>query len=378
MKKRIMIFISIFAMSVLMAACNKEKVKDDNIEASPTPASSSETQSSNETEGISNGEELTGGIEDTLIVQDFYPFQKDIEYVFEGEGNEFASYITHIDFLDEENNRMQTRTNNGGSETVRILEVESGKLFLTNEVNECYYRDSFLKKEFNEKDAEILLMEPLIKGTEWTLPDGRKRFISATDVKIDTPSGSYTALEVTTAGENDLTKDYYAKYTGLIKSVYQSGDMEVTSSLSEVNKNTSFDQTVPVYFPNADEKIYVEQMNLSFHTNDATNLVLEDTIKKAYQKDTYLPILSTNTKINSLYLGDDNLVYADLSPEFVTEMNAGSGYEQLILQSLTNTLGNYYGVNEVYLTIDHKPYESGHILMREGETFQVNMDSVIQ
>ena len=82
--------------------------------------------------------------------------------------------------------------------------------------------------------------------------------------------------------------------------------------------------------------------------------------------------------INSLYLGDDQIVYVDFSDEFVTEMNAGSGYEQLILQGITNTLGNYYGVNKVYITLEGKPYESGHVLMKKGETFEVDMDQVVR
>jgi hypothetical protein len=59
-------------------------------------------------------------------------------------------------------------------------------------------------------------------------------------------------------------------------------------------------------------------------------------------------------------------------------MNAGAGYELLILQSITNTLGNYYGAQKVYITMEGKPYESGHILMKKGETFKVNMDKVIR
>ena len=46
-------------------------------------------------------------------------------------------------------------------------------------------------------------------------------------------------------------------------------------------------------------------------------------------------------------------------------MNAGSGGENLILQSIVNTFGNYYGVEKVCLTVDNKPYESGHIVLEK-------------
>jgi spore germination protein GerM len=94
--------------------------------------------------------------------------------------------------------------------------------------------------------------------------------------------------------------------------------------------------------------------------------------------DDLLVLASSNTRINSMYLGDDGIAYIDFSAELVTEMNVGAGYEGLILQAITNTVGNYYGTDEVYITVDGKPYESGHLLMMEGETFQVDMSRVIR
>ena len=66
------------------------------------------------------------------------------------------------------------------------------------------------------------------------------------------------------------------------------------------------------------------------------------------------------------------MVYLDLSKEFTKEMNAGSLYESQILQCITNTLGDYYMVKKVYITVEGKPYSSGHILMKKGEAFNVN------
>jgi spore germination protein GerM len=60
------------------------------------------------------------------------------------------------------------------------------------------------------------------------------------------------------------------------------------------------------------------------------------------------------------------MVYIDLNKAFVTDMNAGSGYESMILTSIANTFGQYYGVNKVVITIDGEPYSSGVILMKQG------------
>jgi spore germination protein GerM len=152
--------------------------------------------------------------------------------------------------------------------------------------------------------------------------------------------------------------------------------MQITSSLSKVEENTPFKQTIQFFIPDADrETIYTVDKEISFVTNDVTRNKLESAIKEITldNKDT---VISSNTKINSLYLNKDNIVYVDFSKELISEMNAGAYYESLILQCITNTLGTYYGVNDVYITVEGKPYESGHIVMKKGEAFRVNLDNV--
>ena len=95
-------------------------------------------------------------------------------------------------------------------------------------------------------------------------------------------------------------------------------------------------------------------------------------------KDDLGKVLGTNVKIRSLYLNKDNRVYIDFSKELLSEMNAGSGYESLILQSITNTIGTYYGVDKVYITVENSPYVSGHIVMKKGEFFTVNLTNSVE
>ncbi len=236
MKKKLMIIL-ILSNMLAAAACNKggtintkASLEDPGTVPGQSLASPEEGEDENDT---AIKEEKDGGPVDTLVCQDFYPLKSDTEYVYEGQGMEFASYITHIDYIDPAAGRMQTRTNNGGTETVRVLEFKEGKLYLIHTVSESYYRDDLLDIPA-EEDAEILLMEPLIPGTSWTLPDGRKRYISASDVELSTPTGKYRTLEVTTESEFGVSKDYYARYTGLVKSVFSSEGYEITSTLSSM------------------------------------------------------------------------------------------------------------------------------------------------
>ena len=373
MKKNIL-YASMIMLLVLLSGCNKNKQNTEEITGALTPTVQPM---------------ITTPVEDNkavkpLTISDYYPLLADTEYVYEGQGNEYAAYNRVTDFLDAEKKRIQTRTNNGGMETVSVMEIKDGKLSVIAAVNESYSREDIMTDAVAGTDAEVLLMEPLVQGTEWTLQNGSKRYISATEVEVETPSGNYKAIEVTTDstdstdGSDGITKDYYAPQVGLVKSVFSSGDMEVTSSLREIKTNAPFTQAIDIFYPDADEKIYVEPLTLTFRTGEKTRTVLQDAICKEAAKASYLPLASIKTKINSLYLGEDGIVHVDFSPELVSDMNAGSGYEVLILQSITNTLGNYYGVEEVLITMEGKPYESGHILMKEGETFKVNMDNVVR
>ncbi|HKM40883.1 MAG TPA: GerMN domain-containing protein, partial [Patescibacteria group bacterium] len=66
----------------------------------------------------------------------------------------------------------------------------------------------------------------------------------------------------------------------------------------------------------------------------------------------------------------------DFSKELLTEMNAGSSLEGEILKSLVNTLGEFYDVDKVYITVEGQPYESGHFAISSEEFFKVDKDGI--
>ncbi len=198
------------------------------------------------------------------------------------------------------------------------------------------------------------------------------------DVEITTPSGTYKTLEVTTEGTDDKTVDYYAPDIGLVKSVFTANGTEISSSLSKLEENTALIQTVKFYYPNTDGTTlnFVEKQ-LSFKTNDITKIVMENAYKELPQGNIG-KVLSTNAKVNSLYLNKDNMVYIDFTQELISEMNAGSGFEDMILHCIVNTFGSYYGVDKVYLTVEGNPYSSGHFMFKKGETLTVNLNNSVE
>ena len=295
--------------------------------------------------------------------------KENTRYVYEGTGNEYAPYNVMIDYVKE--GKIQQRSDNGGTMMVNIVELTNGKLIRTYSRGEAYYRENLLESESGEE--EILLMEPLKEGTAWELKDARVRTITNTAADVSTPYGNYKAIEVTTKGPHGQTMDYYVKDIGLVKTISKSEGMEVSSSLSKIEENAPFVQTTPFFYPNIDDdRLYYTNKAFYFHTNDITKNALEKAYKENVPSSKNLnPVFSKNTKINSLYLNNDGNLYLDLNQAFLTEMNAGSGIEAMILQSIVNTFGHYYGVEKVYLTIENEPYSSGHFSMDKGEFFHV-------
>jgi hypothetical protein len=303
-------------------------------------------------------------------VTDYFPIQENVKLIYEGDGNEFAGYTVINDYTTE--SLIQQRINNGATEKVMVLQLSAGKLIRCFSQGETYYRLNFLDRSEN---PEVLLMEPLQQGTSWTLSDGRIRTITDVSAQVSTPSGSYTAIEVSTIDPQkpiEKTRDYYARSVGLVKSIYSYGQNPeeiITASLKKIEHDAELTQMVKFFYPDpeTDELIFQEKPVI-FHTNDSTQEVLEE----AYKNDAVSPVLSPAAHINSLYLNSDGLVYLDMNQVFSSEMNAGSGYEGLILQSIANTFGNYFGAQRVVLTVTGEPYRSGHIVMKKGDYLEVD------
>jgi len=96
--KKILLTISLLVSLVLLSSCaNKDAVKSREDNASVPP----ETKA------------------DVLSIKDYFIQKENSKYVYEGQGNEYASYTVFMDY--KEGNRVQLRSNNGGTEMVKVL-----------------------------------------------------------------------------------------------------------------------------------------------------------------------------------------------------------------------------------------------------------------
>lgn len=358
MKNKIL-FIILIATMVFISACSDPQ--------KPTKPTETDTP-----------KEQNEGNEEKLKLGEYYPIKENVRYVYEGSGNEFAGYDVYIDYIKA--NKVQRRVNNGGTVVAEVIEIKDGEIVKLLSRSEAYYREDLLREDMldSQKDSEVLLKEPLEKGNSWQLADNRKRTITNVDAKVEFLGNEHKAIEVTTEGlDSSKTMDYYVKDIGLVKSLFTSEDAEIYSTLKEIEEDVVFTQNIKFFYPDInDEKLHNKDIEINFKTNNISRTLLEKAYKEAL-KGTDSVVLTKNTKINYLYLNSDGMVYIDLSKEFSTEMNAGSGYESMILDSLATSFGNYYGVDKVVLTIDGGNYESGHIILEKGDYLKVDKNALL-
>lgn len=303
-------------------------------------------------------------------VADYFPLRENVKYVYKGYGNEFAGFEIYVDYISDD--RIQHRVSNGGTVMARVYEMKDGILASIFSEGEVYYRENMLQR--SDDIEEVLLKEPLEKGTAWKLKDGRQRTITDISKEIETPMGNYTSIEVVTEGSDGITIDYYAKGVGLVKTIFQSGGMEVSSTLESVEEDTARAQDIRLYYPDIHSgSIQYLDQEVSFRTNDETTGILEEAYKGA-ATDSMGIVFTSGTAIKSLTKDDKNRVRLDLNEAFVTEMNAGAAYEAMLIQCIANTFGNYYHAESLILTVEGRPYESGHIRMEEDEPISVEQD----
>jgi hypothetical protein len=312
----------------------------------------------------------------TYKISDYFPFTANLKTVYEGQGNEYASKTEYVDFI--KGDKIQIRSDNGGTVSARVLQNINGELIQLNSKGEVYYKQDMTSDTPTQNI--VLLKEPLKTGTEWTLADGSKRAITSVGVSVTTPSGDYKALEVTTTNaDSSVTKDYYVVNKGLVKSVWSKDGNEVSSSLKEYSTDTAFTSTIRLYnfqVTQTDIQTVYKEKQISLKTNEEIKDNLQNRFVESLGAGTNtVPLMSVNTVINKLYVKpDEGIAYVDFSQKFVSEMNAGTTKETGVLRSVVNTIGYYYGVDKVIITLDGGVYISGHIQMQPGEYFKTNYD----
>lgn len=302
-----------------------------------------------------------------LTIQDYYPFRENLVMKYIGVNTEFSEKIIFAEFL--EGNRIQLKTTFNDSSMIRVLEYENGEL------REIYNKDGFYHIEnvldVDESINDVLLKEPLEVRNSWETYNGHIRTITGNNVVIDTPYGSLKALEVTTQlGEGKKQMDYFAEGIGYVGTVYFERGFEIKTLLEKVEEGP-LKMNIRFYYPtlNGMNSAYVNR-EVEFETNGDIRDILEYNMKNP-QYEELMPVITENTDINSIELDKEKeIVRIDFSPELIADMDLAMEIE--MLKSIVNTLGSFYRVENVYISVDGEPYSSDNFILREDEFFSVD------
>jgi len=143
-------------------------------------------------------------------------------------------------------------------------------------------------------------------------------------------------------------------------------------------------ETIKFFYPDFlnDRLVYINK-EVELYTNQDIKSVIEEKLKNVPENSQLTKPLSENTRLLYIIIEDpmsdiiDHLV-VDFSKELVTEMNAGSSLEGMILQSITNTFCRYYQTAQVQITLEGNLYESGHFLLKPDEYFTVDLENSVE
>jgi len=336
---------------------------------------SKDTSSSNDQDTKSKGNVTINENSAAGSVSDYYPFKENVRYVYAGEGMEYASSNLYVDFIKD--SKIQYRVVNGGTTSGQVFEIKNDELRMLDSVEEFYYRDDLTAEQGQMVD--ILLKEPLAKGNSWLSASGKKRYIAGIDIEVEVPYGRFKTIEVVTENGDSKVYDYYAKGVGVVKRIFNFKNNKVTVSLEKILKDVKVDQTVKFYYPEYNKDLIVyKKIKLSLKTNEQVKDYFQKYFKEKPAADAST-VISKKTKINKLYLNrEENKVYVDFSKELIKNMNLGSGPETMMLQAITNTLGDYYNVDKVHITVEGKNYESGVVIVDEKHPLMVNIKNTVE
>jgi len=149
----------------------------------------------------------------TGMVSDYFP-SKQITKVFSG-GFENAGMRNTV--LSVEGNLVQILQEDTGTNLILVYEVTENQIRLIFSEEEYYSTEKI--DDVVPNRSETILKAPLEVGTKWDSEHGGFFEVTAVDMEVTTPAGTFTTIEVTYQYNEFWTRFYFARDLGLIKTV---------------------------------------------------------------------------------------------------------------------------------------------------------------
>lgn len=371
MLKRLLISMIILLMLPILFGCTKkDQVLDDKKsqeEVIVEETTNSNTSDSNNSQSDSSSSN-TKSDSPSFTLDNILPNKVDLRLTYKG-GFENGGEISYVEFIN--GNKVQIRTVNGGTSMVTVYEKKQDGIYIVFQQGEVYEVKSFINAQSNTN--RVFIKAPIKVGTTWNVENGATAKITAVNHKIKTGAGTLDTIVITSESDGNINTKYISKNLGMVKNSFKTGNDEFITELVEIKENAPITTSVRIYYYDAkNDKILYKDFTKKGEGTTIINSTIMNELTKS-PKSGINAALPNGVKIKSIKTvsGKDEVI-VDLPQSFVKNMNAGSGVEANILQCIVNTVGYNYKVNSVIITLDGKPYESGHISMKAGESFKVN------
>ena len=204
--KGLILIFTIFIITATTLGCTAKQPEVATPAPAPTPAPAKE-------------------VED---ISAYMPMKVGYLWEYEGEGNEYASYTSKIEFA--ENNRYQEAQDNGGTVMANIYEVTEDSIVHVYQMGENYESKNLLKEKDNL--ADVILKLPIQVGNKWVGEENSYEIID-TKATITVPYGTFNDSVLVKRTYKDGSESYmhYKEGVGLLQSEFRSGDFKVFSRL---------------------------------------------------------------------------------------------------------------------------------------------------
>lgn len=375
MQKKFNIWLSFISLSLVLAGCGLFSENESSTETeteTPTGQVTEEEPEAPKTSGEMEAQEPAEAAVNQELTA-WMPRLENVSYAYEGTGIEYSSYTWTPQFNQED--YYQIVRDNSGTVMAEVYEYRDDQIVRTFSRPETYFRDNFTEIGSFEENLkeEIVLQAPIEVGTSWSNLENENE-ITAVAHEITVPAGTYETIEVTSTTDTSTIRRYYAENVGLVSEVTETEGMTIESNLESVAIETP--ETIPltVYVPDEQAMgMNTVDAELTLETNDPARIAITELLTGQNPSFEAINILPEGTEINYLFLNDHNIVEVDVSSEFEDNMKAGTTGEQFLVYNLVNTLSDYYGSQEILLTVDGEPFTGTHMgTLPEGETLQYN------
>lgn len=374
----------LFGTSILLAGCwNQGNNVNGSESSAPTSQSGSSSKISESKDGSSSkstsSSKESSEVDEELAIADYFPLTNNYEAVFKGTGNEFAGFTRKYDFIDGD--YVQMRSDNGGTSMVNIYRVDETGVYEIFSRGEFYVRENYISRVKSRSPEQTILKAPLKVGTTWEDSSG-SHVITSLNKMVTVPFGKFEALEVTETSDNFVTKQYFAKDIGLIKTEYTSTEGEsfqIISELSTLETDGWQEQVVMYQLTDDANGLKKVNVNLDIVTNDAMRRKFTELMSGGQGLQKMVP---AGTQIQALYTNwhfdpTSNVVNADFSEEI--EHVQGSAAIILVYPAVMMTLAEYYSSDTIIPTVNNQPLTINQVGQLEpGEPFTLDYSLVVE